>query len=50
MAASIIKGAPKMSDGVQQQLYEPRTEAAASSIPATVCPSDGAVSQERVSF
>lgn len=32
MATSIIKSAPKMSDGVQQQLHEPRTNAAASSI------------------
>lgn len=32
MTASIIKGAAKMSDGVQQQLHEPRTDAAVSSI------------------
>ncbi|MFM0731028.1 MFS transporter [Paraburkholderia sediminicola] len=32
MAASIIKGASQMADGVQQQLHEPRTDAPASSI------------------
>ena len=32
MTASIIQGVPQMSDGVQEQLHEPRTEAAASSI------------------
>ena len=32
MTASIIQGVPQMSDGVQEQLQEPRTEAAASSI------------------
>ncbi|MFL9857174.1 MFS transporter [Paraburkholderia madseniana] len=32
MTASIIRGEPQMSDGVQQQLLEPRTDAAASSI------------------
>ncbi|QLD51129.1 MFS transporter [Paraburkholderia fungorum] len=32
MAASIIKGAPQMSDGVQQRLHETRTEPTGSSI------------------
>ncbi|MFM0012674.1 MFS transporter [Paraburkholderia sediminicola] len=32
MTASIIQGVPQMSDGVQEQLHEPRTDIAASSI------------------